>query len=98
LVGVKLAENEAKRNKRLAFVEHVLNSFTILPFSIEAARIHSDIHASLLKKGELIGAHDMIIAAISISHGYTLLTVNIKEFSRVPSLNVINIEELYNSK
>ena len=32
LVGVKLADNEIRRNKRSAFVEHILNSFTILPF------------------------------------------------------------------
>jgi len=95
LLGVKLADNEVRRNKRSAFVEHILNSFTILPFSAESARIHSEIHSSLWRKGELIGAHDMIIAAIALSHGYSLLTGNYKEFVRVVGLNVINIEDLY---
>lgn len=95
LLGVKLADNEVRRNKRSAFVEHILNSFTILPFSAESARIHSEIHSSLWRKGELIGAHDMMIAAIALSHGYSLLTGNYKEFIRVVGLNVINIEDLY---
>jgi tRNA(fMet)-specific endonuclease VapC len=96
LVGVRMADNELRRNKRSAFVEHILSSFTILPFSIEAARIHSEIHASLLKKGEVIGAYDMIIAAIAVSQGYSLITGNYREFTRVASLNVINIEDLLN--
>ena len=95
LVGVKLADNEVRRNKRSAFVEHILNSFTILPFSAESARIHSEIHSSLWRKGELIGAHDMIIAAIALSHGYSLVTGNYKEFARVIGLDVINIKDLY---
>jgi len=95
LLGVKLADNEVRRNKRSAFVEHILNSFTILPFSAESARIHSEIHSSLWRKGELIGAHDMIIAAIALSHGYSLVTGNYKEFARVVGLNVININDLY---
>ena len=95
LLGVKLADNEVRRNKRSAFVEHILNSFTILPFSAESARIHSEIHSSLWRKGELIGAHDMIIAAIALSHGYSLVTGNYKEFARVIGLDVINIKDLY---
>ena len=95
LVGVKLADNEVRRNKRSAFVEHILNSFTILPFSAESARIHSEIHSSLWRKGELIGAHDMIIAAIALSHGYSLVTGNYKDFARVIGLDVINIKDLY---
>lgn len=95
LVGVKLADNEVRRNKRSAFVEHILNSFTILPFSAETARIHSEIHSSLLRKGKLIGAHDMIIAATALSQGCSLVTGNYKEFTRVVGLHVINIEDLY---
>ena len=95
LVGVKLADNEARRNKRSAFVEHILSSFTILPFSTESARIHSEIHSALLRKGELIGAHDMMIAAIALSLGYPIVTDNSKEFTRVVGLDVINVEDLY---
>ncbi|MFI4984335.1 MAG: PIN domain-containing protein [Rickettsiales bacterium] len=94
LVGVKLADSEVRRTKRSAFVEHILSSFTILPFSTGAARIHSDIHSSLLRKGELIGAHDMMIAAIAMSHGYSIVTGNYREFSRVVGLDIINIEDL----
>ncbi len=37
----------------------------------------------------------MIIAAIALSHGYSLVTGNYKEFARVIGLDVINIKDLY---
>ena len=37
----------------------------------------------------MIGAHDLIIAATAISHDFSLLTDNIREFSRIPELRVI---------
>ena len=43
----------------------------------------------LMGQGQLIGAHDLIIAATALHHGLTLLTDNVAEFHRVPALNVI---------
>jgi tRNA(fMet)-specific endonuclease VapC len=56
LVGVHLANSEARRNQRKAFVESVLMLFTALEFSAASARIHAELYASLRNKGELIGA------------------------------------------
>jgi predicted nucleic acid-binding protein len=95
LVGVNMATSEAKRNTRSVFVEHVLNHFAILDFSIEAARIHAQIYANLAQKGEMIGAHDLIIAAISLTCGYSLVTDNAREFNRVSGLKVIELKSLY---
>jgi len=39
--------------------------------------------------GQLIGAHDLIIAATARCHDLELLTDNVEEFSRVPGLRVI---------
>jgi tRNA(fMet)-specific endonuclease VapC len=72
LVGVHLATIETKRHQRSLFVENILNQFTILEFSAEAARIHAQIYASLVKKGAMIGAHDLMIAAIALHYGYSL--------------------------
>jgi predicted nucleic acid-binding protein len=44
-------------------------------------------------KGQLIGAHDLIIAATAIGHGYPLLTANISEFERISGLEVIPFGE-----
>jgi tRNA(fMet)-specific endonuclease VapC len=89
LVGVHLANSESRRNQRKAFVEGVLMLFPALDFSSASARIHAELYASLRNKGELIGAHDLIIAATALQHGFAVLTGNIREFKRIPGLTVI---------
>jgi tRNA(fMet)-specific endonuclease VapC len=53
------------------------------------ARAHAEIWVALERRGEMIGAHDMWIAATAISHGMELATANVDEFERVPGLAVI---------
>lgn len=65
-----------------------LNRFTSLPFDDEAALIFGQIRARLAAAGTPIGAYDLQIAAIALTHNLTLITHNITEFSRVDSLPV----------
>ena len=65
-----------------------LNRFTSLPFDDEAALIFGRIRASLAAAGTPIGAYDLQIAAIALSHNLTLITHNTAEFSRVDSLQL----------
>ena len=48
------------------------------------------IRADLTKKGTLIGANDLLIAAHARSLGLTLVTNNTREFDRVENLRVEN--------
>jgi tRNA(fMet)-specific endonuclease VapC len=89
LVGVHLANTEARRNQRQSFVEGLLSLFPVLEFTAASARIHAALYASLRQKGELIGAHDLIIAATALQYGYAVLTANIREFKRVEGLAVL---------
>jgi predicted nucleic acid-binding protein len=89
LMGVHRANTEDRRQRRSAFVEAVISGISVLDFTLPAARIHAEIHAELAKKGQIVGAHDLIIAATALCHGLSLLTDNVQEFSRVPGLNVI---------
>lgn len=93
LVGVHYAHNDAVKSRRTAFVEHILKSIPVLGFNIEEARIHSALYASLAQKGQMIGAHDLIIAATALAHGCAVLTENIREFSRVPGLEAFSFLE-----
>ena len=92
LVGVNLADSEDRRTRRLTFVEGLFTILPVLDFTSETARIHADIYASLRQRGELIGAHDLIIAATALQHGYSLLTSNEREFNRVPGLQVLTTD------
>ncbi|MCC8418843.1 MAG: PIN domain-containing protein [Rickettsia endosymbiont of Glossina mortisans submortisans] len=89
LVGMDRVNNENKRIKCLAFIEYVKSLFTILPFGIEEAYTYSHIIHYLYKANITIGTHDMLIAATAITHGYSLLTLNVKDFKKIQGLEVL---------
>ncbi|HTU89147.1 MAG TPA: type II toxin-antitoxin system VapC family toxin [Gemmataceae bacterium] len=89
LIGVHRANTEERKQLRSAFVETVISKIGVLDFTIDCARIHAEIYTELAKKGQLIGAHDLIIAATARYHDLSMLTDNVEEFSRVPHLHVI---------
>jgi len=88
LHGVERAASNAVRVRRQAFVEGVLDQFPILPFDMPAARVHARIWASLAAQGEMIGAHDLIIAATAISLDYEVVTSTMRDFTKVDGLRV----------
>ena len=55
----------------------------------QVARVHADVWAQLAAKGQLIGAHDLWIAATALAHGMGIASGNADEFQRVPGLRVI---------
>lgn len=92
LMGVHRADTKARKLKRSAFVEAIINEIPIINFTTEIARIHAEIYAILARQGKLIGAHDLIIAATALAHGHALLTTNQHEFNRIPGLKVLSTQ------
>ena len=77
-----------KHNERelAAFVKDL----DMLPFGLEGAEHYGDIRHALTKKGALIGANDLLIAAHARSIDATLVTNNDREYRRVPKLHIEN--------
>lgn len=63
-----------------------LHENNILPFTREDAEVCGKIRAGLEKQGLPIGLYDVMIAAQGIARNFTVITHNVKEFSRVPGL------------
>jgi tRNA(fMet)-specific endonuclease VapC len=80
----------AQRTRRRAFVEHVLAAMRPIEITEQIARVHADVWAQLAATGQLIGAHDLWIAATALAHGMGLATGNPSEFQRIPGLRVIS--------
>lgn len=89
LHGVHRATGEVRRARRRAFVEGMLARFEPIPIVFEVARIHAEIWAELEAAGEIIGVHDLWIAATALTHGLQVATSNAREFERVPGLSVL---------
>ena len=62
----------------------------VLDLNTNVARHYGEIRASLEKKGLPISANDLWIAAHARALGYTLVSNNLREFSRVSGLTVAN--------
>ncbi len=80
-----------KRNK-LALANY-LAPITILPFTDGASAFYGSIRADLEKRGQIIGAYDLLIAAHALSEKIILVTNNTNEFSRIPNLALKNWAE-----
>ena len=89
LHGVHRADSALRRGRRERFVEAVLETVPVLPFTLEVARIHAQIWADLEMRGQTIGANDIVIAATALAHNLTVLTGNIRHFERVAGLKVV---------
>jgi predicted nucleic acid-binding protein len=81
----------AHRARRAAFVEHLLAELHAIPVTERVARVHAEIWAELARRGNVIGAHDLWIAATALAHGLGIVTGNADEFSRIPGLRVISL-------
>jgi tRNA(fMet)-specific endonuclease VapC len=88
LHGVHRATGDV-RVRRNAFVEHLLAGLSAIPITEPVARVHAEIWAQLTDRGQLIGAHDLWIAATAVAHGLGLATRNAGEFERVPGLRLV---------
>lgn len=91
LHGVHRATPDNVRIQRQVVVEALLGAIEQLPITTRIARLHAQIWAELQAKGEIIGAHDLWIAATALAHGLTLVTANTSEFEHVPALGLLPI-------
>jgi tRNA(fMet)-specific endonuclease VapC len=87
LVGVERASTPQRRARRGAYVENLLSTIPVLPFSLPVARTHARMIAGLAKK-ITAGAHDALIAATALHHGHALLTRNVSDFRIFAGLEV----------
>ena len=69
-----------------AQVEAVLGVLEVLPFEDPADRVYGVLRAGLEQKGQTIGGNDLLIAAQALSLGFTLVTANEREFSKIDDL------------
>lgn len=84
-VGIAKSSAPQKRREQLALL---LEDITIVDFGAKEAKIAAVIRANLEQKGTPIGAMDTLIAGCALVHGYTLITHNTKEFSRIEGLSL----------
>lgn len=92
LHGCHRAGDAGERARRAAFVDAVLDAIPVLPFGLAEARRHAELWAELARTGNMIGPHDLLIAATALAQAHSLATTNQREFRRVPGLRLVAID------
>ena len=84
-----ISKSQHKERNRAA-LEMFLMPLEIVQFDMHAAEKYGDIRAELERSGKVIGGNDLFIAAHALSLDVTLVTNNVKEFTRVTGLHLEN--------
>ena len=87
LYGIQVSsKKKANREAVDALTRHV----NVIDWTKEAAAHYAEIRADLKKKGQQLGANDLLIAAHARSLGAVIVTNNVKDFGRVKGLKLEN--------
>ena len=86
--GVERAAG-AHRAKRRQYLQAIVASLPIIPYTEQTAYEHARVWAELETSGKRIGYYDLIVAATALERGSEVATFNQKHFAQVQGLTVI---------
>ncbi|MGI9044699.1 MAG: type II toxin-antitoxin system VapC family toxin [Gemmatimonadaceae bacterium] len=92
LHGCYRAADAGIRERRSAFVDALVDLIPVLSFGLPEARRHAALWAGLVRGGGTVGPHDLIIGATAIARGFSLATLNSREFARIPGLRLVDLD------
>ena len=81
-------EKSRYRDDNRTALQRVLRALNVVPFETKAAETYGTLRARLEAAGKPVGPLDTLIAAHSLALDLTLVSSNLREFSRVPGLRV----------
>jgi tRNA(fMet)-specific endonuclease VapC len=83
-----------ERSQQVQKNRQALEEFTlpleIAAFDEAAADVYGNMRAGLEQAGTLVGSMDMLIGALALSLGVTLVTNNLREFKKIKNLKVVD--------
>lgn len=86
-VGIAKSTSPAKRIQQL---QQLLSQVNLVPFTEDAALAAATIRAQLEQQGQSIGSLDVLIAGTALALQATLVTHNVREFSRIAGLSIVD--------
>jgi tRNA(fMet)-specific endonuclease VapC len=86
--GVERATGKHKA-ARQRYLEAVLESLPIIPYTEQTAYEHARIWAELESSGKMIGYYDLIVGATALERRSQVATFNKRHFGQITGLSVI---------
>jgi len=84
------AYHSARKTKNIDVLDKLFEKIQILPFDNRSAKHFAELKETLHREGKMLGPYDLLIASIVHSQRHTLVTHNVKEFSLVKGLLVVD--------
>jgi len=84
------AYHSARKTKNIDVLDKLFEKIQILPFDNRSAKHFGELKETLHREGKMLGPYDLLIASIVHSQRHTLVTHNVKEFSLVKGLLMVD--------
>jgi len=89
--GVERAKTEKQAQRQLRFVDILSIQLRPIPVSEEIARIAGRVEGILAANGTIVAIEDLLIGATALSLGFSVATLNVKHFARIPDLQIAKL-------
>jgi tRNA(fMet)-specific endonuclease VapC len=86
--GVERA-SASHKSARKAYLQAILEVLPVIHYTEQTAYEHARIWAELESSGKMIGFYDVIVAAMALERGSSVVTFNKRHFAQVKGLIVI---------
>ena len=89
--GIYRADTPETRSRRRKFLDELKATVPIHPVTEATAEIVARIGGEQAAKGVNLPLGDLIIGACALELGYAIGTSNVRDFSRIPGLNIVQL-------
>jgi len=89
--GIYRANTMEIRDRRRAFLDELKATVPIHPITEVTAEIVARIGGEQASRGVSLPLGDLIIGACAVELGYAVGTSNVRDFGRIPDLNIVHL-------
>src|SRR5208282_5309279 len=90
--GIYRAQTPEIRLRRESFLNELLADLTVYPYTRETALLAGKLDGEQQSLGVVIPFGDLLIGATALALSYSVLTVNVRHFERIPGLSVVELQ------
>jgi len=87
--GIYRARTDTDRARRRAFSEELRRDMAVHPVTVEIAELAGRIEGEQAVRGVSIAFEDLLIGVTALHLGYSVMTLNVRHFERIPGLSVV---------
>ncbi len=87
--GAYRAQTPVQQKRRLEFVRRLALDVPVYPMTIDIARLAGRIQGEQKARGVQFTFEDLVIGATALSLGYGVMTLNARDFQRIPGLKIV---------